>query len=229
MDPIPLIDLLSLASFLTVWVGYTLYADRRLPRQQSLRAVMHAYRFAWMQQMLLRENRVVDINILRNLQRGVSFFASTTLLILAGIVTVLGSTDRAIELVRGLPFAYRTSLVQWELKLLVLVVIFVYAFFKFTWTLRQFNYCAVLIGAAPRGSDDHFARRVATVATHASKDFNQGLRAYYFSLATLAWFLGPVLFMASTTLVVGVLYWREYRSTTLGLLSPVDRNSSSSS
>jgi len=105
------------------------------------------------------------------------------------------------------------------LKLIVLCIIFVYAFFKFTWALRQFNYCSTLIGAAPKGPDNDFARRVAKVATHASKDFNQGLRAYYFSLAALGWFVSPWLFMAATTTVAIVLYRREYRSMALQIIS----------
>ena len=220
MSDIPAVDILSLAWFVTVWIGYTWYADRGTRRRRSLRAVMHAHRYRWMQQMLTRDNRVADVNILRNLLQGVSFFASTTLLILAGLLTILGSGDRAIEIVRALPFAAKTSLVQWELKLLVLSIIFVYAFFKFTWALRQFNYCSVLIGAAPRATDKAYARRAAEVSTHASKDFNQGLRAYYFSLATLGWFISPLVFVASTTLVVVVLYLREYHSATMKMLGP---------
>jgi uncharacterized membrane protein len=220
MRDIALSDIVSLVWFVSVWAGYTFYADRYARRSHSLRAVMHAYRRDWMRQMLLRDNRMTDINILQNLLQGVVFFASTTLLILAGLVTLLGYSDRAIEVVRALPYAARTTLVQWELRLLVLSVIFVYAFFKFTWSLRQFNYCSVLIGAAPPGPDDACARRAAEVSTNASKDFNQGLRAYYFSLAALAWFVSPWLFMLATSLVVVVLYAREYRSSALRMLSP---------
>jgi uncharacterized membrane protein len=206
-------------------VTYTCHADTRVRRVHSLRAVMHAYREQWMQQMLVRDNRVVDVNILRNLLQGVAFFASATLLILAGLLTILGSTDKASEIVRALPFAAKMTRMQWEMKLLVLCIIFVYAFFKFTWALRQFNYCSTLIGAATKGPDESFARRAAEVSTHASKDFNQGLRAYYFSLATLGWFISPWVFLASTTLVTGVLYWREYRSRALRILCAQDIDS----
>lgn len=218
MPTVPVLDLLGLAWFVLLWAGYTAYADRYARAVRSLRAVMHGYRVQWMRQMLLRDNRVADVNIVRNLLAGVSFFASTTLLILAGVVTVLGSTDQVIVMVRDLPFTAEITLVQWELRLLVLGVIFVYAFFKFTWALRQFNYCTVLIGAAPRGADDAYAGRAAGIATHASRDFNQGLRAYYFSLAALGWFLSPWIFMAASTVVVVVLYVREYHSAALGML-----------
>ena len=224
MSDIPVSDFIGLAWFLLLWTGYTWYADRGARRRQSLRAVMHGHRYAWMKQMLARDNRVMDVNILRNLLQGVAFFASTTLLILAGLVTVLGSTDRAISLIHGLPFASHMTLMQWELRLLVLVVIFVHAFFKLTWALRQFNYCSVLIGAAPPVADDSYALRAAEIATLAFKDFNQALRAYYFSLATLGWFVSPWVFMAAASLVMAVLYWREYHSRamrSLNFTSPV--------
>lgn len=218
MAGITFADTASLVWFVVVWVGYTWYADRGVLRERSLRAVMHRYREEWMHQMRQRDNRVADVNILRNLLQGVAFFASTTLLILAGLLTVLGASERSIEIVRALPYAQHTTLGQWELKLLVLGVIFVHAFFKFTWALRQFNYCAVLMGAAPRSGGDDYARRAAAVSTTASKDFNQGLRAYYFSLAALAWFVHPLAFAAATLLVAAVLHWREHHSATLKIL-----------
>ena len=220
MVGIPAADILSLMWFVTIWVGYTWYADRGAWHKRSLRAVMHAHREEWMRQMVLRDNRVADVNILRNLLQSVSFFASTTLLILAGLLAILGASDRGIEIVRALPFAAATTLGQWELKLLVLGVVFVHAFFKFTWALRQFNYCSVLIGAAPKSTDSDYARRAAEVSTHASKDFNQGLRAYYFSLAALGWFVHPWVFVAATTLVTVVLYLREHHSKTMKMLLP---------
>ena len=220
MTEIPLSDGLGLLWFFSLWAGYTLYADRFSRRKHSLRQAMHANRLAWMRRMLLRDNRIMDVNILSNLLQSVSFFASTTLLILAGLLTILGSSDRVIEIVRALPFAAKITLVQWELRLLVLSVIYVYAFFKFTWALRQFNYCSVIVGAAPDGVDEAYARRAADLSTLASKDFNQGLRAYYFSLATLGWFLSPWVFAVATALVVWVLYVREYRSSALTVLTP---------
>ena len=36
-----------------------------------------------------------------------------------------------------------------EFKIFMLISIFVYAFFKFTWAIRQFNYFSAIIGSAP--------------------------------------------------------------------------------
>ena len=69
--------------------------------------------------------------------------------------------------------------------------------------------------------DEHeaYAERGAKLIATAGKHFNYGLRAYYFGLAALAWFVHPLLFIAATSLVVFVTYRREFRSTTLRTLS----------
>jgi len=204
--------------FVSLWVAYTWYTDRGQPRAHSLRAVMHQHRHRWLSQILQRDNRIADATILGQLGHGASFFASTTVLIVAGLLTLLGASDEGMGALRNIPFAGKETLLQWEMKILLLIVVFVHAFFKFTWALRQFNYCGVLIGsaAADRGAvDEEFVKRTAWISTLASKDFNQGLRAYYFGLAVLSWFVSVWVFMGATVLVVAVLYYREFHSEAL--------------
>lgn len=228
MFQVPLSDFIGLVWFIGLWFGYTVYTDRGKPREHSLRAAMHRNRYRWMLQVVKRDNRMTDASITAQLGNGASFFASTTAVLLVGLFTVIGASNEAVGVLREIPFAGRLTPNQWDLRLFVLIVIFVHAFFKFTWSLRQFNYCAVLIGAAP--SDDapgreDWVRRTAWLSTLASKDYNQGLRAYYFGLAVLAWLINVWVFMGVTALVVFVLYWREYRSEalrTMELVSEID-------
>jgi uncharacterized membrane protein len=51
---------------------------------------------------------------------------------------------------------------------------------------------------------------------------NRGLRAYYFGLALLAWFIGPIYLAISAVWVVAVLYRRDFRSVILKTLSEQD-------
>ena len=227
MPDISNIDLAALVWFLLVWNGYTFFADRVKKGGLSLLTVMKKHRAGWMRQMLLRENRIVDATIMSTLMRSVSLFSSTTLLILAGLLAVLGAVDKAQALVQGIPFVIEVSKTTWELKLLTLVMIFIYTFFKFAWSVRQFNYSVILIGAAPPPSeaDTPEARAFATgagdVIALAVSNFNRGMRAYYFGLAALSWFLHPLLFALMTLWVVGVVYRREFRSQTLGFLNAI--------
>ena len=51
-----------------------------------------------------------------------------------------------------------------------------------------------------------------------ARDFNRGLRAYFFALAALAWFVHPLLFMVANVYVLYVLHRREFRSKSLKAL-----------
>ncbi len=218
--------LIAVLWFILCWVGYTRYADWRGRDTACLASVMHLYRQDWMQRLLVRENRIADANVIGNLERNASFFASSTLIILAGILTALGASDRAVSLLADLPFAQPVSRGLSEIKLLCLAVVFVYAFFTFSWCMRQYNFAAVLVASAPmvgeRNVSDQerraFAERAARVLSMAANQFNFGLRAYYFGMATLAWFVHPWFFMLVTTGVVLILYRREFHSDVLGVM-----------
>ncbi len=104
------------------------------------------------------------------------------------------------------------------------MLIFVFAFFKLSWSIRQFGLASVLVGSTRKTPKDaeEFAvhiNRIAALASFASGNFNNGLRAYYFGVAALSWFLHPVLMMIMTISVVYVLHQREFRSKTLQILS----------
>ncbi len=221
-------DQLALAWFALNWFGYTAFADWGSRHRRTLMAVSHGWRLSWLRKLLYRDMRMVDIQVVNTVIRSVIFFASTSLLILAGLAAVLGATDRVIGLVSSLPYTREVTPEWWELVLLILFAIFVYAFFKFTWAMRQFNHLAYLVGAAPEPEEAEsdqaqtFVEIAAALATMATKQFNRGLRAYYFGLAVLPWFIHPLFFAVATSGVVVVLYVREFHSTALKLLSRIE-------
>jgi uncharacterized membrane protein len=211
--------------FFVAWVGYTQFAKRRADVQPSVLASTNHWRRQWMLQATVRENRIVDAAVLQTLSSSPSFFASTTILIIGGLLAALGTTDKASELVRELPFAARTSVLVFDLKVALLTATFVFAFFRFTWSLRQYTFGAILVGAAPEAKDpadavqrEAFAARAGRVLGLAAEAFNDGLRAYYLAFALAAWFFSAWAFLAATTLVVWVLYRREFHSEVLEAL-----------
>ncbi|MBL8433942.1 MAG: DUF599 domain-containing protein, partial [Zoogloea sp.] len=127
---------------------------------------------------------------------------------------------RLIDVASDLPFARHVSREVWEVKLLLLLMVFIVAYFKFTWSLRQFNMLSLVVGAAPlpgEGTEED-ARRFARINALSGDEFNRGIRAYYFGLAAVFWFIQPWVFAAVTTLIVGVLYRRDFRSQTLAAM-----------
>lgn len=226
------LDVVAFLFFVGAWVGYATFATWRGRNVPSLHTTMDGYRRLWMVRMIERDNRMVDVNIMRNLTRSSQFFASTTMLILGALVALMGYVQQTLDVVSGLPFTVKGTQRVIEIKMLLMVVIFVYAFFKFSWSIRQLGFCSILVGAAPKppqGDPEQHApdiNRIARITSSAGVNFNNGLRAYYFALAALAWFLHPWLMVGATAWVVYVLQRREFRSGTLKALAEEDRSPS---
>ena len=144
------LDALALAFFLAVWVSYNVFAARHGQRVPSLHSCMDGVRREWMVRMIERDNRMVDVNVLRSITRSSQFFASTTMFILGTLIALTGYVQQALDVVSGLPFTVKGTPRLLEMKILLLVMIFVYAFFKFTWAIRQLNFSATLVAAAPK-------------------------------------------------------------------------------
>ncbi len=214
------LDVMAVTWFVVCWSGYSVFSEWNGHRTASLLSRMDFYRREWMNRTVQRENRIVDAAIVQNLFQGNNFLASTSILVLGGLAALLGASTQAISVMAALPLAQASSERGFEIKILLMIVIFVYAFFKFTWAMRQFNFLSLMIGTAPEKSDDRamvesFVNRAATLASLAGENSNRGLRAFYFAMAAMSWFMHAVLFMAVSALVVGILYHREFRSRTL--------------
>lgn len=223
---LPWFDWLSLIWFFTAWIAYSWFTRTQGEKQGSLIATTNRYRRDWMEQVTSRDPRVLDGIITQNLSSTPAFFCSTTIIVIGGLFALLGSTDKAAELVRDIPFAQRTTVLIFDLKVLVMISIFVFSFFRFSWSMRQYTFVALLIGSMPDpkefedGKHDRqfFAQRAGRMLGLAAETFNAGLRGYYFAFAVIAWFFSAFAFAIATAAVVLILYSREYRSDVLEVL-----------
>jgi uncharacterized membrane protein len=215
------LDLVAIAGFVAAWGGYAFLVEHTRHGRISLNRRMNAFREVWMRRMLAREMRMVDMQIMAALQNGTAFFASTSLIAIGGALTLLRSTDDMISIAAYFPFGIPTSRALWEAKTIGLCFVFVYAFFKFAWAYRLYNYVAILLGATPFASEkdtpeaEAHVLRTARLFTSAGRHFNHGQRAFFFALGYLGWFAGPIALMATTTAVVIVMWRRQFVSDSL--------------
>ncbi len=215
-------DAVAVCWFFASWMVYTRYVQAAAKRRSCLTSTMIAWRRQWMIELLARDNRITDTSAIANLERNVSFLASSALLIVAALLTTLASTEQAINVLATIPFTTPASRELWEVKVLLLAVVFIYAFFQFTWSMRQYSFLSIMVGGAPQApkggpaldaaTRERFVAHAVDVATLAAFAFNQGLRAFYFALAVLGWLVNPMVFMVATSLVIWVLYRREFHS-----------------
>jgi uncharacterized membrane protein len=213
-----MVDVFAVGFFILEWAVYAVTLEHTAYGRDSLSARMNAYREVWIRRMLERETRIIDTQILASLQNGTAFFASTTLLAVGGALALLRATGEVMPIVEKLPIGFRASPALWEIKCIGLLLIFVYAFFKFAWSYRLFNYVAILFGAMPPVSQrdtpqaEAHVIRTTKMFQSAARHFNRGQRAFFFALGYLGWFISPWVLLASTAAVVIVTWRRQFAS-----------------
>ncbi|MFM1816831.1 MAG: hypothetical protein RLZ98_3526 [Pseudomonadota bacterium] len=218
LELIEALDVAAAVWFFCCFGGYWLITRSGVFRRRSIMSEVQRLRVLWMRAMLSRENRLGDIHLIGQLSSGHAFFASTSIIVIGGLAALFGAAAEVKQLLEVLPFVAKASLPLWELKLLLLIVLFVIAFFHFAWAFRLAHYTGIMIGSAPyppsgdEATNGRHARRIARLAGISGEHSNHGLRAFYFAMAAATWILHPALLIVSTTLVAVVLYRREYRS-----------------
>lgn len=212
------LDLIAFAWFLALTLLYLAVSGTSRTEGRSIMAAIHARRIEWMRNMAQRETRTEDLILLQNLATANTFFASTSVIAVGGLAALLGSGDHAQAVLAKIPFIAKVDPVVFELKILFLMLLFIYAFFKFAWAYRLAHYTAIMIGATPIASPEHaeacerYARSTARLAGLSAEHGNAGFRTYYFAIAGIAWFIHPLLFMVATLWILVILVRREFFS-----------------
>lgn len=229
LDSFTPLDILAIAWFFSVWFLYSYISKKMIYRGDriTLNGLSNFYRETWMLNMVNRDNRIVDSNLLNTLLHGVSFFLSGTILVIAGLYAALGSASDVLDITSHVPFSVESTIEMVKIKFLILISLFVYVFFKLVWSLRLYNYGIVMMGAAPKHDDpgegkERYARKMGVVISKGGIYFNEGMRGFEFGLAYLVWLIHPLGLIISTTIVLLVIHRREYRSATLAAMQRWD-------
>ncbi len=212
---VPPLDMAALALMALVWFALGWRIETTTSAKPSVTVLMAEYRREWMRQFVTRQPRIYDASVLATLRQSTNWLASTTLLALGGVLAMIGNPEQLRAVAQDLaPGASSPQAV--ETRLLLTVLFLAHGFLKFLWSNRLFGYAAIMMSAVPNDVADPLAfpraRQSAEINIRAAFNFNRGLRATYFALASLSWLLGAWALIAAT-LVVGWLVWsREFTS-----------------
>jgi uncharacterized membrane protein len=216
------LDWLALVLYCIAVVAYARYADHLGDR--LLNARMREIRARWMRRYLEREDRVIDAILTGHSINSIALFCSATLLIVVALLGVLSNTDLAYRLATHSSFVARTTVELFQIKLIGLICVFIYGFYRFTWALLQYNYFLALIGSAPLkghltpSAIERLAIQMSVVLNSAVTSFHSGFRTYYYALAWVGWFFHPLVFVAATAFVTFVLVYRQIASPAAGAI-----------
>ena len=204
------------------WLAYNFGVPFIEARRPSLSVIMGMQRRRWVANATRRESPL-DAILSGNLMQSVSFLASTSVLLVLAVFAAFGQLPALMQTLTTLGLAEGYSRAETQLHLLVLLAIFVSSFFSFTLSLRQFNHFCIMVGAishdVPATEDEIDA--IAMLNSLAAKNFNNGIRAYYFAVPAMSWFATPWLAVVVTVVTVGFIVHREFFSTAHRLAASV--------
>ncbi|WP_354058980.1 DUF599 domain-containing protein [Devosia sp. 2618] len=198
---------------LICYFAYNIIVPQIEKLRPSLSVIMNMQRRRWVANAALRESPF-DAILSGNIMGSVSFLASTAVLLILAIFAVFGQVPALMAALDSLSLERTYTVLDVQLHLVVMLTMFVLAFFAFTLSLRQFNHFCIMLGALDHASPTSPEEIDAITAMNAlgARNFNSGIRAYYFSVATVAWFVAEWLPIVTCLLTIMILAHREFFS-----------------
>lgn len=215
LDQLPLLDLIALIFVILSWLLIGWLIEHPTPKRSSVTMLMAQFHRDWVKVFVERDPRIFDSQVLGILRQGTAFFASTSILVLGGLLALMGNVDplRGVAEQVG---AVEMSALIWQLKFALVAFFVTNAFLKFVWAHRVFGYGTVMMAAVPNdpNAPDAYDRamQAAELNIRAVINFNRGLRALYFALGALGWIIGGAGLIVTTLIVIWVLWSREFAS-----------------
>lgn len=214
-------DFLHVFAVIWIFLMWGLYAPLlRFFGHGTLNAQLHVVRLKWMRMLLnsRRENRVFDSILLGHISSSMSFFGSATLIVLAGLVGTLASINRVHASVTEMAFFPPISLSVFTMNFAAITLIMAICFFSFTYAIRKLAYSLAMIGGLDEAPGESAQSKVmiqqtASVLTESLKSLNNGIRGFYFAVAGIFLFVGPVISIFMTLFLSLLLYYRQGLST----------------
>ena len=198
---------------LLAYLAYNIVVPQVEKLRPSLSVIMNMQRRRWVANATRRESPF-DAILSGNIMGSVSFLASTSVLLVLAVFAVFGQLPTLMEALDSLSLDRSYTVLDVQIHLVVMLAMFVQAFFAFTLSLRQFNHFCIMLGALEhdRTTTEEEIEAIARMNALGAKNFNSGIRAYYFSVATVAWFVSEWLAVAACVITVLILAHREFFS-----------------
>ncbi|MCZ4346435.1 DUF599 domain-containing protein [Devosia neptuniae] len=198
---------------LLCYLAYNIIVPQIEKLRPSLSTIMNMQRRRWVANAALRESPF-DAILSGNIMGSVSFLASTAVLLILAIFAVFGQVPTLMAALDSLSLDRVYTSLDVQLHLVVMLIMFVMAFFAFTLSLRQFNHFCIMLGAVDHenGASEEEINAISRMNSLGARNFNSGIRAYYFSVATVAWFVSEWLPILVCGLTILILAHREFFS-----------------
>lgn len=203
-------DLVSLTASILLVIAYHLFLRHKARKDPTytVQAINKIARTAWVETIMRDGGKdVLAVQTLRNSTMAATFLASTSVLLIIGVLTLSEQGGRLEATWHSLNLMGAKHPELWLAKLICLLLDLFVAFFSFAMSIRVFNHVGYMINV-PLGLN-HKMITPAHVATHLNRAggfYSIGMRAYYFLVPLVFWLFGPHFMFVSTIGLLLVLY-----------------------
>jgi uncharacterized membrane protein len=203
-------DTVACSVSLFLIVGYHLFLRLQLHHNPSysIQAINATARKAWVESIMTGGpgKDVLAVQTLRNSTMAATFFASTAILLIMGVLNLLPRNGEIPTTVFETLHRHAVNGDVGTVKLLLLLAEFFWAFFCFSLAVRMYNHVGFLINSTSGGVRLLSPTFVARMLNRGGRYYSLGMRAYCFSLPVLFWLFGPIYMIAAAIGVVALLY-----------------------
>jgi uncharacterized membrane protein len=203
-------DLFSLLASVLLVIAYHLFLRKKVKKNPTytVQAVNTVARTAWVETIMHDGKKdLLAVQTLRNSTMAATFLASTSILLIIGVLTLSEQGGKLETTWHALNMLGAKHPELWLVKLMSLLLDLFVAFFSFAMSIRVFNHVGYMINVPLELN--HKMITPAHVSTHlnrAGRFYSIGMRAYYFLVPLVFWLFGPHFMLAATIGLLFVLY-----------------------
>lgn len=165
-------------------------------------------RSLWVEHIMRNASKdVMAVQTLRNWIMGASLMASTAALLIIGTLTLSGQAENISHSWHVLSIEQSVASDLWILKVMLLLLDFIVAFFAFTMSVRLANHVVFMVNVPDHGAHHNLSpKAVARRMQRAGNMFAIGMRAFFFAVPLVFWLFGPYFLLAASVGLVITLY-----------------------
>ncbi len=173
-------------------------------------------RMEWARNIMKNNRDILAVQTLRNLTMASSFLASTAILVALGLMSYALTSESVQNFSHALTRlgSHHPELVLF--KIILLICIFLMAFFCYTLAIRYYNHAAFILNIPVSPENETQVQKVGAVVNRGALQYTLGMRASYLVIPFAMWLIGPEWLLAGTLFLLVVLYRIDYKHDLLG-------------
>jgi uncharacterized membrane protein len=205
MDKTSLHELGAVALSVALLGAYHLFVRFRMRSDPDFRiqGVLNRAREAWVERMIREDLGILAVQTLRNSIMAATFFATTAVALVVGTITLSMQSGALRRMSESLAESDER---WWFLKVVILLVDMLGAFFFFAQAIRYLMHVSLMISAPPEAASPSM---VSKLLIQAGRFHTRGMRCYYYAGPVLLWLFGPAYLVLATCALAVALYFLD--------------------